>query len=130
MAKKIVLSLVAGVIGGLANSLGLWGSGVTGISSALGFKMTPMLTLPWLAPRLLQGGIWGLAFLLPFWSRSYFKKGLAIAAAQTIVMLVVVFPKMGYGFYGVMLGPTAPLFVLAFTALWGVSAAAFLKITK
>jgi hypothetical protein len=59
MAGKIILAMVAGVIGGLVNSLGLWGSGVLGISSALGFAMTPHLSLPWLAPRLIQGGYMG-----------------------------------------------------------------------
>ncbi|MBU0681326.1 MAG: hypothetical protein KKD73_07885 [Proteobacteria bacterium] len=130
MAKKIILSLVAGVIGGLVNSLGLWGSGVLGISTALGFTMTPHLSLPWLAPRLFQGGIWGLAFLLPFWTTSYYKKGMVIAIAQAIVMLVIIFPKMGFGFYGAQLGATAPLFVFVFTSFWGLSAAAFLKATR
>ena len=129
MMKKIVLCLVAGVLGGLANSIGVWGSGNLGISTALGFKMTPALTLPWLAPRLLQGGVWGLAFLLPFWKHSYFKKGAVLALLQAIVMLVVMFPKMGMGMYGANLGATAPLFVLVFTMFWGMTAAVFLKIT-
>ncbi len=90
---KIVLALVAGFIGGLAKSLGLWGSGVRGISSALGLKMTPALSLPCLAPRLVQGTLWGLAFGPPFWKFSSYKKGMVIAMAQTMVMLVIIFPK-------------------------------------
>jgi hypothetical protein len=38
-------------------------------------------------------GIWGLAFLLPFRTTSFYKKGMVIAIAQAIVMLVIIFQK-------------------------------------
>ena len=43
---NILLVILAGVIGGIANSIGIWGFGVLGINQALGFEMTPALNIP------------------------------------------------------------------------------------
>ncbi|TVM35771.1 hypothetical protein [Oceanidesulfovibrio marinus] len=124
--KRIILCLVAGALGGLANSIAVWLFGAVGISQALGFMMAPALNIGWLLPRLFYGALWGLLFLLPFWERRWVLKGLLISLAPTAYMLLVVFPKLGKGMWGFGAGATAPLFVLFFNAIWGVVAAYFL----
>ena len=61
------LSLVfgAGCWGALWNSLAVWLFGFLGVAGILGVKIAPALTAPWLYPRLVWGGIWGLLFLVP-----------------------------------------------------------------
>ena len=127
---KIIMVLIAGILGGLVNSLGVWIFGVIGINQALGFKMTPALTLSWLIPRLISSGLWGLLFLLPFWRDSLIKKGIVLSIAPLAIMLFIVFPKMGAGMFGLKLGNTAPLFAVFFTIVWGATAAIFLKKLK
>lgn len=124
---KIIRVLFAGLFGGFANSLGVWGFGALGISPALGFAMTPTLTMPWLMPRLVSSALWGVLFLLPFWRDSLYKKGVLLSLAPAAFMLFVAFPKMNQGMMGLKLGATAPLFVLFFTVVWGVAAAFWLK---
>ena len=127
---KILMVIIAGILGGLVNSLGVWIFGVMGINQALGFKMAPALTISWLMPRLISSGLWGLLFLLPFWSDSLIKKGIVLSFAPLAIMLFIVFPKMGTGMFGLELGSTAPLFAVFFTMVWGVTAGIFLKMFK
>ncbi len=125
---KVVRVLLAGLFGGLINSLAVWFFGVLGITPALGFYMTPDLTPNWLMPRVLISGLWGLLFLLPIIKRNLIKKGLVVSIAPAIFMLFFVFPvKMKVGVLGLKLGPTAPVFAILFTMLWGLSAAIWLK---
>ena len=127
---KIITVILAGVIGGLVNSLGIWGFGALGINQALGFNFTPTLTIPWLMPRLISSGLWGLLFLLPFWREDLIKKGIVLSLGPLLLMLFMMFPKMGAGMMGLKLGSTAPVFALIFTLVWGITAALFLKTIK
>jgi hypothetical protein len=127
---KIIKVIVAGVFGGLVNSLGIWGFGALGINQALGFNFTPALTIPWLMPRLISSGLWGLLFLLPFWRENLIKKGIVLSLGPLLLMLFMMFPKMGAGMMGLKLGSTAPVFALIFTLVWGITAALFLKTVK
>jgi hypothetical protein len=127
---NILLAVLAGVIGGLVNSIGIWGFGALGINEALGFHFTPVLTIQWLLPRLLSSGAWGLLFLLPFWRADQIKKGLVLSIGPLLLMLFMVFPRMGAGMLGLKLGTTAPFFAIFFTLAWGISAGLFLKAVK
>jgi hypothetical protein len=71
LAKKLSLVFAAGCLGGLLNSLAVWIFGVIGITPALGVKIAPQLSAPWLYPRLVWGGIWGLLFLLPLMQKRF-----------------------------------------------------------
>lgn len=124
---KIVHTLIAGLLGGLANSIGIWLCGFFGITTALGFNFVPELTMKWLMPRLVSSALWGLLFLLPFWKEKIYRKALVLSLLPAAFMLFVVFPKMGAGLLGLEWGGTAPLFVLVFIAVWGLVAASWLK---
>ena len=127
---KIVHTLIAGLFGGLTNSIGIWLCGFLGITTALGFNFTPELTMKWLLPRLVPSALWGLLFLLPFWEKTIFRKGIVLSLLPAVFMLFMVFPKMGAGMLGLMWGNTAPLFALFFTVIWGLTAASWLKLFK
>ena len=128
---KVLIVIMAGLLGGLVNSLGIWGCGALGINQGLGFYYAPALSVQWLMPRLISSGLWGLLFLLPFWrgQKYLMKKGAVLSLAPLAMMLFMVFPKMGGGVLGMKLGVTAPLFALVFTLIWGLTAAAFLRTT-
>jgi hypothetical protein len=128
IAKKLSLVFAAGCFGGLLNSLAVWIFGIMGISSALGVKIAPLLSAPWLYPRLVWGGIWGILFLLPIMKKRYLIRGLMFSLGPTIVQLFVVFPmKANKGIMGFDLGLLTPLLVIVFNAIWGVAAALWLR---
>ena len=127
-AKKLSLVFTAGCLGGLLNSLAVWLFGVIGITSALGVKIAPQLSAPWLYPRIVWGGIWGLLFLLPLMQKRIFYKGLIFSLGPTIVQLFIIFPmKANKGAMGFDLGLLTPVLVLVFNAIWGLTAAIWLR---
>ena len=130
LARKTSLVFAAGCLGGLINSLAVWIFGEFGISSALGVSIAPKLTPVWLYPRLVWGGIWGVLFLLPLMRTSIFARGLIYSIGPTLVQLLFVFPmKANKGMLGLDLGLLTPLLVVVFNAIWGWTAAIWLKST-
>ena len=125
LARNTSLVFAAGCLGGLLNSLAVWIFGELGITAALGVKIAPQLSPAWLYPRLVWGGIWGLLFLLPLMKARIFSKGLIFSLGPTLVQLFVVFPMKGI--MGLDLGLLTPLFVIVFNAMWGWTAAIWLK---
>ena len=129
--RKLSCVFAAGCAGGLANSIALWLFGLWGITTAAGVHIAPHLTPPWLYPRIVWGGIWGVLFLLPLFKNSYFSRGLFWSLGPTLVQLFVVFPiKAHKGMMGLDLGTMTPLFVIFFNAIWGIKAAFLLKKMK
>jgi hypothetical protein len=127
-AKKLSLVFAAGCLGGLLNSLVVWLSGDIGITSALGVKIAPQLSAPWLYPRLVWGGIWGLLFLMPLIQNRYLYRGVLFSLGPTIVQLFVIFPIIANkGMMGFDLGLLTPLLVFVFNAIWGLTAAIWLR---
>ena len=128
LARNTSLVFAAGCLGGLINSLAVWIFGELGITAALGVKIAPQLSPGFLYPRIVWGGIWGLLFLLPLMKTRIFSKGLIFSLGPTLVQLFVVFPmKANKGVMGLDLGLFTPLFVVVFNAIWGWTAAIWLK---
>ena len=128
LARNTSLVFAAGCLGGLINSLAVWIFGDLGITAAAGVKIAPKLSPAFLYPRLVWGGIWGLLFLLPLMKTRIFSRGLIFSLGPTLVQLFVVFPmKANKGLMGLDLGLLTPLFVVVFNAIWGWTAAIWLK---
>ena len=131
LARKITLVFASGCLGGLVNSLAVWLFGTNGITAAFGVKIAPVLSPSWLYPRIVWGGIWGLLFLLPVMKNRFLSRGLLFSLGPTIVQLFVVFPlKAHKGVMGLDLGSLTPLFVIIFNAIWGLTAAIWLRWTN
>jgi hypothetical protein len=131
LTRRITQVFSAGCLGGLVNSLAVWIFGVSGITAAMGVKIAPQLSAPWLYPRIVWGGIWGLLFLLPLMQKSMLLRGLVFSLGPTLVQLFVVFPmKANKGIMGLDLGSLTPLAVVVFNAVWGVTAAIWLRWTN
>lgn len=128
LVRNVSLVFAAGVLGALLNSLAVWGFGELGITQALGVKIAPKLSAAFLYPRLVWGGIWGMLFLLPLWQRRIWSRGFIYSLGPTLVQLFVVFPiKANKGAMGLELGLLTPLLVVVFNAIWGWTAAIWLR---
>lgn len=119
--KRLLIVFAAGCFGALANSLLVWLSGDLGITKSIGVSMAPSLRANWLYPRIVWGGIWGLAFLFPVLKSRPFAKGTLLSLLPTAVQLFVIFPyKAHKGVAGVELGVLTPAFVFVVNWFWGV----------
>jgi hypothetical protein len=126
--RRLTLTFASGCFGGLMNSMVLWLFGRAGIPRELGVNLAPALTSTWLYPRLVWGGIWGFLFILPIFRNQPFAQGLFFSLGPSIVQLFVIFPYHAHqGLLGVELGMLTPLFVLFFNAVWGLTAALWLR---
>jgi hypothetical protein len=120
--NRLSVGFSGGILGVLPNSLVVWLSGIAGITTFLGAQIAPALTAEWLYPRLVWGGLWGLLFALPWRRQSWLLRGFVYSLAPTGAQLLFFFPVAGQGILGLKLGPTVPLFVVAFNAIWGIVA--------
>jgi hypothetical protein len=129
--RTLSLVFAAGCVGAVANSLAVWLFGDLGINAALGVKIAPKLTPAWLYPRIVWGGLWGFLFLLPSLRHSVLIRGLLYSLGPSLVMLFIVFPmKANKGMFGFALGNVTPVLVLFYNAVWGVTAALWLRLSK
>lgn len=123
----------AGLLGAFCNSLVAWQVGLLGLPEMLGVHMSPILTPAWLYPRLVWGGVWGLAYFVavgPLRSRRHWaRKGLWISLLPTAFQLFVVYPYMTkHGSMGLALGQFTPLFVLSYNLVWGFFTGIFCRL--
>ncbi len=131
MIRKISLLFAAGCLGGLLNSLTVWGFGVAEITTAQGVKIAPQLTPAWLYPRIVWGGIWGMLFLIAWRQQAWLLRGLLFSLGPTLVQLFIVFPyKAQKGMAGLELGELTPAFVVFFNAVWGITTAWWIRLTR
>jgi hypothetical protein len=129
--RKLLIYFASGSLGGLANSVAVWLFGKFGITKMLGVALAPALTPEWLYPRIVWGGIWGLAFILPFMKSRLISKGLILSLLPTLSMLFIVFPKHSHqGMLGMGLGVLTPAFVAFFNMVWGFVAGLTITVSK
>ncbi len=129
--KNLLFYFACGCLGGLSNSLALWLLGDLGITRMLGVSLSPALNPQWLYPRIVWGGLWGMAFVLPFMKSRLISKGLVLSLLPTIFQLFYVFPKQSHhGMLGMGLGVLTPVFVVILNMVWGFVAGLTIKVSK
>jgi hypothetical protein len=128
LARSASLAFAAGAVGGLANGAALWAASESGLLAALDVTLAPAFASAFWTQRLAWGGIWGLLFLLPL--PGGWKTGLLLSLAPSAAQLLVLLPRAGRGWLGLEAGALAPLVVIALNAVWGATAAAWLRETR
>ena len=89
----------------------------------------PLLSVDWLYPRLVIGGLWGTLLMLPL-SRNPLLRGVLISVPPTLVQLLWIFPyQSGLGWLGLELGMLTPLYVWASWLIWGWIAVLWARMT-
>ncbi len=86
----------AGLLGALVNSLVAWLAGRMGLPALAGVSLAPDLSLEWLYPRLVWGGLWGIVYFLTVRThrvrRQWVRKGLVVSLLPTLAQLFYFFP--------------------------------------
>jgi len=125
---RLSICFAAGCVGGLVNSLAMWGAGAAQITTRLGVRLAPTFTYDWLYRHVMWGGLWGLLLLLPLLRRrSIIVRGVVFSLAPTLAQLFYFFPQAQRGMLGLQLGQLTPLFVFLFNVVWGVTAAGWAR---
>ena len=132
-SAMLAVCFCAGLLGALVNSLFAWLATTWQLPELLDVRMTASLSPAWLYPRLVWGGLWGLAYFLtvgPQNSRRHWaRKGLWVSLLPTAFQLLVVFPYMtNHGWLGVRLGQATPLLVFLYNLVWGFSTGIFCRL--
>lgn len=129
--KKVLICFGAGCLGALANSLLVWLFGHWGIAERLSVAIAPALTLPWLYPRIVWGGIWGIVFVLLTMDKKWIRKGGLVSLLPTALQLFYFFPfQANKGMAGQELGLLTPVLVIFYNWVWGVVTAATIRYSK
>jgi hypothetical protein len=129
--KTILICFSAGCVGALASSIMAWQIGELGIARWAGISIAPSLSPGWLYPRIVWGGIWALAFVLPFLKSRLVLKGTLLSLLPTGFMLFFFFPHRTHqGAAGLRLGMWTPAYVLMVNWVWGLVTAATIKFSK
>jgi len=130
-ARAVSLCFAAGAAGALATwILGDLAARV-GWAHRIRFALAPAFAGGMLFRRLVFGGVFGQLLLLPFPPAQWVRRGLVIGLVPAGVQLLVVFPYVrGHGFFGLDLGLEMPFVVLFWSAVWGVAASWWHKLTQ
>lgn len=129
----LAVCFCAGLLGALINSAAVWLCGDLGLTEIAGVAIHPRMSTAWLYPRLVWGGLWGLAFFLTVAHRNqrrhWVRKGMLVSLLPTLYQLLVVFPyHTAHGTLGISLGTLTPLFVFMFNLLWGIMTGIFARL--
>ncbi|MBW2476466.1 MAG: hypothetical protein JRE63_03970 [Deltaproteobacteria bacterium] len=132
-AVMLSVCFCAGLLGALVNSCFVWLAGLWGLTEMAGVNMAPGMTLTWLYPRLVWGGLWGLAYFFTVRTqrarRGWVRKGLWVSLLPTAFQLGIVFPYLTpHDWLGLKLGHATPLFVLVFNFVWGLFTGVFCRL--
>ncbi|MEC9358044.1 MAG: hypothetical protein VX836_09260 [Pseudomonadota bacterium] len=124
------LAFAAGAVGALLNSLAVWAAGHYGLTARVGVAIHPSFSAAWLYPRIVWGGLWGLLLLLPLAPGRTLIRGLVVSLGPSLAQLLFFFPQQtSHGLGGLGLGLLTPVAVLIFNAIWGISAAYWIRST-
>lgn len=123
----------AGLLGALFSCLATWLGVRLGLPPLEGATMSTQWSLAWLYPRLIWGGLWGLAYFItvasPRARSSWIRKGLWTSLLPTAWQLFYVFPNQTlHGALGLGLGTFTPLFVLGYNLIWGFFTGFFARV--
>lgn len=106
---RLSAAFTAGAVGAVVNSLAVQLAGLLQPGAA------PAFTAPWLYPRLVWGGLWGLLFLAPVLPGRPLLRGILASLAPTLARLTVFAPPDAV--------PDARTILLTavFNAIWGIA---------
>ncbi len=130
MLRKLSLAYTSGTVAALMACLVLWILGREGVNAWLGVSLRAGVTMAWLAPRLIFGGLCGLFLALPVLPRRLSLQAFLIGLVPAVYSLLVFFPRTGRGLFGFGYGALTPLLIGGLCLLWGLFAAVWYRLVR
>lgn len=129
--KNTLVVMAAGALGAAIMCVAMWLATRYGLMSSLNVAISGSVSPAWMYPRIVQGGLWGLLFLLPILSSSLLARSFVIALIPSLVHLFIIYPYyQGKGVAGLELGVLTPFVVFFFYWIWSLATSLILKLAK
>lgn len=126
--KNVLLVFAAGCLGALIQALAMNVAVRYGITHSVGVQLSASYSPHWLYPRIVWGGLYGFAFLLPILSSSLVLRSFVLCLIPALVQLFIIYPfYQGKGVAGFSLGALTPLVVIFFWWVWALATSLTLK---
>ncbi len=130
LSARIGLGALGGALGALASLCLAWLTPAAGVTNLLRVALpAPSEPAAWSA-WIWHGVLWGLAFGILYPrvpGRTFASRGFYFSLAPSLYLLLKVFPfDLGLGLFGEGLGSLTFLFVIFYSAVWGVTVASVL----
>ena len=104
---------------------------ILGLNHFINMPNLPLLSGIWLYPKLVWGGLFALAFLLPFMNNQVLFKGVIVALLITLVGLVIPLPfSIFNGARGLSIGLNTFALLFAFNLVWALITSLMIKLIK
>jgi len=115
---------VAGLLGGIAAALFIWGCNTWGISELINVNFVQVLGLEAFYPKMFVGGLWGLGYFFtvgtPRQRRHWIRKALWYSLIPSAFALFYLHPYVYHqGLAALDMGMLAPLMIVVSNLIWG-----------
>ncbi len=132
-SQLLSVCFCAGLLAAIVSTVFAWLCSHYGLNGLAGVNLTTSLSATSLYPRMIWGGVWGLAFALTVihlrTRKHWVRKGMVVSLAPTLYQLFVIYPyQTPYGPLGIELGLLIPLFIFIFNLVWGIFAGFFARL--
>ena len=129
---RLSLCYAAGSLAGVIAALLFWLSAELGLLKHYHVDLHPRLELPWIYEKAVWGGLWGFLFALPLFPKAPWPiQGILFSIPPLLAEYFVIFPLVNQqGLLGLALGEKTPVFIAAFTILWGLITAWWLRLMR
>lgn len=129
--KNALLVFAAGCLGALLQVVVMNLAARYGFPHNLGVRIDASYSPSWLYPRIVWGGLWGFAFLLPVFASSLLLRSFVLCLIPTLVQLFIIYPFYeNRGVAGVSLGTLTPVVILLFYWVWALATSLTLKFAR
>ncbi len=129
LAKKLSATYASGSFGALIACFVTWFCVTYHWFDRWEIDLHPPFGAAWLSSRVTLGGLGGFLFLLPFFKRLPFIRGILLSLIPSAIHLFVVYPlMMNKGMLGADLGKNTLWFTLASGGIWGLGTELWLTI--
>lgn len=130
LSARLAAGLLGGALGGMAHLLAAAAFDAVGIPDLVGVEMVTRLTGAGLGTHAASGAGWGLLLgvlypRLP--GAGPVARSLGFSLVPALWVLLMTFPGMNYGVFGMELGALTFLFVILYHLVWGAVAGSVLR---
>ncbi len=121
MLRRLAVTYFGGAVAAVVSSVLLCLAARAELLSLVDVRINPPLTMDWLEPRIVWGGIFGLAYtVVGRMGYGPTRGGLLMSLLPSAAQLGYSLPQAGYGMLGLELGTFTPAVIILVNAVWGL----------
>jgi hypothetical protein len=119
MHRKLPIVFSSGAFGGFVEALAFYIFSLAGIVTMFGMPAAPGWKPEMIYRPVVWGGLWGIAFIIPFLDELYILKGIVLSLLPTLAAWFIFIPRRMPA--NTHLGIKSLLLITVLNAIWGVA---------